>query len=191
MNERTFPPERAHKLDDPARSRWLPPEDVVEKLELTPGMTVADIGAGTGYFSIPIARKIEPGRVHAVDLQGQMLETLREKLSTDAITNVVVTEGSASATNLDAELCDLVFLANVWHELNDHAAVLDEARRILRSEGRLVILDWRKSIDPPPGPPTEHRVSMTETVDMLKAKAWRVERVTLVGKYSYLILASR
>lgn len=80
-NDRTFSPARAERLDDPARKQSLPPAQVVEALQLTGPMTVADIGAGTGYFAVPIARAVATGRVLAVDFQDEMLDFLRHKLA--------------------------------------------------------------------------------------------------------------
>lgn len=89
-------------------------------------MNVADVGAGTGYFSLPFARAIAPeGRLFAVDFQAEMLELLRGKLRADnAPGNIELRQGTASATGLPDASCDLVFLANIWHELDDHASVL-------------------------------------------------------------------
>jgi precorrin-6B methylase 2 len=84
MHDRVFKHTEAHKLEDPERLRWLPPAEVISHLRLLPGMKIADIGAGTGYFSIPIARAVgDGGRVPAADLQPEMLELLRQKLSQD------------------------------------------------------------------------------------------------------------
>ena len=83
MSDRIFNPGRIHKLEDPERLTWLPPLDVIRLLNLASGMSVADIGAGSGYFAIPFARTIAPtGRLFAVDLQPEMLEFLAAKLRT-------------------------------------------------------------------------------------------------------------
>jgi SAM-dependent methyltransferase len=79
-HERLFRPERAHKLDDPERLKWLPPEVVVRQLA-HPGLRVADVGAGSGYFALPLAPAVPPGgRVFAVDLQPEMLQILRARV---------------------------------------------------------------------------------------------------------------
>ncbi|MGA2183381.1 MAG: class I SAM-dependent methyltransferase [Bryobacteraceae bacterium] len=191
LNQRTFRPSDAHKLDDPDRLKWLPPADVIRVLAVQPGMTVADIGAGTGYFSIPFAREAgNAGRIFAVDLQPEMLEILRRKLAAaGAPANIEVIAGSAAQTNLTDRRCDLVFLANVWHELDEHAAVLRESARILGEAGRIAILDWRADVEQPPGPPLDHRIPAENVVRTLEIAGWRVEASRLVGQYSYLILA--
>lgn len=191
LNERTFRPSEAHKLEDPARLKWLPPADVVSLLALKPGMTVADIGTGTGYFAIPFAREVgDAGRIFAVDVQPEMLEMLRQKLAAASEpANVELVEGSAVQTNLGDRCCDCVFLANVWHELDQHAAVLSESARILREGGRIAILDWRADVEQPPGPPLNHRIPLKEVTRTLETAGWHVKLSRRVGKYSYLIVA--
>lgn len=191
MNERTFSAADAHKLEDPERLKWLPPNEVIASLELEAGISVADIGAGTGYFTLPIARAVgSSGKVHAVDFQTAMLDLLGKKLlEPNAPTNVTLVHGTATHTTLPDKCVDFVFLANVWHEVDDHALVLKEAARLLRKNGRLAILDWRPNVQQPPGPPLEHRIPVGTVVDTLKFNRWNVERSGNVGKFSYLIMA--
>ena len=191
MNERTFSAADAHKLEDPERLKWLPPTEVITSLELQAGRSVADIGAGTGYFTLPIARTVgSGGKVHAVDFQTAMLDLLGKKLlESNAPTNITLVHGTATHTTLPDTCVELVFLANVWHEVDDHALVLKEAARILRKSGRVAILDWRPNVQQPPGPPMEHRISANIVVDTLRFNGWNVGRSGNVGKYSYLIMA--
>ncbi|HCV43874.1 MAG TPA: SAM-dependent methyltransferase [Bacteroidetes bacterium] len=193
MNERTFSVADAYKLEDPERPKWLPPNEVITSLEIQSGMSVADIGAGTGYFTLPIARAVgSDGKVHAVDFQTGMLDLLGKKLlEPNAPTNISLIHGTATHTTLPSVCADLVFLANVWHEVDDHALVLKEAARILRKSGRMAILDWRPNVQQPPGPPIDHRISAKTVAETLKLNGWNVERSGNVGKYSYLILARR
>ena len=193
LNARTFRPDQAHKLEDPARLRWLPPAEVIGLLALRPGMTAADIGAGTGYFSIPFAREVgETGRILAVDLQPEMLEILGRKLrAAGAPANIELVAGSAARTNLADQCCDLAFLANVWHELDDHAVVLRESARILRPGGRIAVLDWRPDVEQPPGPPLDHRIAVEAVGRTMEAAGWHVEQPHAVGEFSYFVLAGR
>ena len=192
MSDRIFNPGRIHKLEDPERLTWLPPLDVIRLLNLASGMSVADIGAGSGYFAIPFARTIAPaGRLFAVDLQPEMLEFLAAKLRTsEAPSNLELIAGDATATNLADASCDLAFLGNVWHELDDQALVLLEMTRILRPGGRLAILDWRTDVPNPPGPPAGHRIAATDAATVLKDAGWQVLQATNVGSYNYLIEAA-
>ncbi len=187
MNERTFRASQAHKLEDPERLNSLPPAQVMASLGLRPGMVVADVGAGTGYFAIPFAREVD--RVFAVDFQPEMLDLLRQKLDvTGAPGNVELVAGSAVETGLKDGSCDLVFLANIWHELDDHAAVLREARRVLRGTGRVAVLDWRADVERPPGPPLDHRITMEAAASTLKDEGWNLQGSETIGVYSYMVV---
>lgn len=189
-HERMFRHEHAHLLDDPDRRRWLPADIVVQRLGLGPGMAVADVGAGTGYFALPVARAVVPGgQVIAVDVQPEMLQLLQARLEPGL--PVMLVEGEAAHTTLKDEGVDLVLLANVWHEVDDQVAVLAEAARILRPGGRVAILDWRADVQQPPGPPLEHRIPASEVRAALRANGWKVGTPEAVGHFSYMILAAR
>ena len=189
MNERTFHASQAHKLDDPQRKAWLPPQEVLAALRLRPPSVVADIGAGTGYFSLPLADAAETARVYAVDLQAEMLRLLEQKLSPQQAARITLLEGRATALPLAGASCDLVLMANLWHELDGRPAVLAECRRILREQGRVAILDWRPGVAQPPGPSLAHRIPMEAVVRELEESGWKRPDARSIGEYSYLVLA--
>ena len=190
-NDRTFRPEHAAKLDDPARQEWLPPSEILGCLGLASRMAMADIGAGTGYFALPAAKLLAPGELFAVDLEPQMLAVLGERASEANLINMRLVEGTAAATTLPDASCDVVLLANVWHELEDHADVLRECARILRAGGRVAILDWRADIDTPPGPPRAHRIDESAVRALLLSARWRVRNPPRTWQYSYLIMGEK
>ncbi|HTO94303.1 MAG TPA: methyltransferase domain-containing protein [Bacteroidota bacterium] len=192
MNDRTFHVSDAHKLEDPERLAWLPPGEVLGHLGSIEGLNIADIGAGTGYFALPFAHGTgAKGRVFAVDFQEGMLTLIRRKLAgTDTLGNVTLLHGEAADTGLQANSCDIVFLANVWHELDKTDNVLGEIRRVLRQGGRLAILDWRADTAPPPGPPAAHRVSEENLNSSLRRRGWNAAPPVHVGMYHYLQVAS-
>jgi SAM-dependent methyltransferase len=204
MHDRVFNPAESHRLEDPERLRFMPPAEVVAALELAPGMTVADVGAGTGYFALPVAQATSPGgRVFAVDVQREMLTRLDNKLrQLGASGNISLVEGDATDTTLPDASCDRVLIANVWHELGDPEGALREFARVLRAKGRLVLLDWRADVparsknapraeSDPPGPPAEHRIAVAEVAAMLGGNGWNVLSQRNVGGYSYLVVAER
>ena len=170
----------------------MPPDVVIDSLDFLPGMVVADIGAGTGFFALPFARAVAPaGKVWAVDLQPAMLKILEEKLHRKgAPDNVGLREGQATDTGLPDGSCDLAFLGNIWHELDEPGTVLAEIRRVLRPGGRVAILDWRTDVPYPPGPPLEHRVATSEAEATLQGANWHNLSARLLGLYSYLLVAS-
>jgi len=187
---RLFHHGHAHKLDDPERNTWLPPDGVLAALALRPGMAVADIGCGTGYFALPLARAVAPGgRIFAVDLQPEMLERLRAAAHGEPSIELVAAEATRT-TLVDASL-DLVFLSSVWHELDDHGAALGEFARLLRPQGRLALVDWRPDAVSPHGPPLELRVAGADVVATLGRHGWREATEVPLGAYSYLVSARR
>ena len=188
MHNRRFPSSEAYRLDLPARRIWLPPADVLVAMNVHSGQTVADVGAGTGYFSLPLADAVGlQGKVYAVDAQNEMLALLKQKLDEAAILNVELIHAEAVSTGLPQCSCDLFFAANVWHEFDDRAAVLKEAARVLKVGGQIAILDWRTDAPPEPGPPLDHRLDSSNAADALRSLGFQNITVAYVGLYSWLV----
>jgi ubiquinone/menaquinone biosynthesis C-methylase UbiE len=178
----------AGRLDNPERLLWIPPAMVIGALAIHPGDAIADIGAGTGFFSLPLAKAAgSPGLVFAVDCQAEMLRHLQFKLDTGSISNIRVINTAADSTGLPSESCDLVFMANVWHEFADRPAVLREARRILNARGRIAVLDWRPDAEPHPGPPLHHRISASDALEDMQSAGFTGVKQSNVGIYSWMV----
>lgn len=177
-----------HEIED--CEHWLSPDDLLTLLDVRPGMAVAEIGAGRAFYTIPIGRRVEQvGNVFAVEWRPWLMEELAVRLSgPDAPENVKLVEGRAAGTHLPTASCDLVILADIWHELEHQDAALDEARRILRATGRLAILNWRPDALCPPGPPIEHRVSMRKTLYTVEMKSWSLVKAADIGADGYLLV---
>jgi ubiquinone/menaquinone biosynthesis C-methylase UbiE len=190
VNDRVFPHVHAHKLEDPERLKWLPPAQVLAALNLRTGMRVADIGAGTGYFALPIAKPVgAKGHVYAVDLQPEMLAKLEAKLHDASVGNVSLHQGDASHVPLPDACCEVILFANLWHEINDHTAVVKEAARLLIPGGRVAILDWRAELDSPPGPPKQIRIPAQSVCEFLEQHGCGTASKQDIGEYSYIVIA--
>jgi ubiquinone/menaquinone biosynthesis C-methylase UbiE len=188
MSDRRFSATLAEKLDRPERLTWLPPTEVLRALDLRAGETIADIGAGTGYFTLPLAVSVgNRGKVYAVDSQQGMLEILRKKIDATAWENVEIVHAEADVTYLSSASCDLALFANVWHEFADRTAVLREAMRILKKSGRIAILDWRPDVEPEHWPPLGHRLSANSALMELLAGGFKAPSLINIGKYSWLV----
>jgi ubiquinone/menaquinone biosynthesis C-methylase UbiE len=188
MNDRLMDVSKADRLDEPERLLWLPPAMVIGALAVQLGDAIADIGAGTGYFSLPLAQAVGPlGLIYAVDCQAEMLGHLQIKLDAGGISNIRVINADADSTGLPNASCDLVFMANVWHEFEDRSAVLQEAKRILKTGGQIAVLDWRPDVEPEHGPPLHHRLSASDAADSLQAAGFAEVKQSNVGKYSWLV----
>lgn len=188
MTDKRFKASQAHRLDAPERLVWLPPAEVVQALGIQAGETVADIGAGTGYFSVPISKALGPtGDLYAVDAQQEMLALLTEKTNHHAVANVHQVHAEGDRTGLADGSCDLVFMANVWHEFPDRMATLREALRILKRPGRVALLDWRPDVDREPGPPLDHRISAADAANEMRAAGFEHVTERNIGRYSWLV----
>ena len=188
MNERRFNAAHAHRLDDPARRAWLPPAEVLAAMVLHSGETIADVGAGPGYFSLPLAQAVGPqGKVYAVDAQEEMLSLLRQKLDEFTLSIVELIHSEADNTGLPASCCDLVFAANIWHEFDDHAAVVRESARVLKAGGRIAILDWRPDVERVGGPPLEHRLDSSSAAQRISSAGFQPLTSTNIGRFSWLV----
>jgi ubiquinone/menaquinone biosynthesis C-methylase UbiE len=146
-------------LDRPERVEREQPDRVLDALHLDPHSTVADLGAGTGYFSLRLARRV--AKVLATDLQPEMLERLAANAARQRITNIETIHGGEHDAALPARCCDLVLLVDVYHELSDPPAVMAGIRRALTEHGRLVLIEYRGD-DPSVPIRAEHKMTLPQ-----------------------------
>jgi SAM-dependent methyltransferase len=138
------PPSQAGQDKQNSQERAQAERDVpklVEVLDLKPGMTVADVGAGGGNMSVVLAKWIGAGRVFSTDIGAKQLQLIRDNVKKDNLTNVTVLEGTAASNNLPAVCCDAIFLRNVYHHITELEAFNKSLVSSLKPGGRLAILD--------------------------------------------------
>lgn len=177
------PVNRAH-LDSDERRAYLDPDAILGAFGVGPGMIVADIGAGTGFFAIPAAKRVgAAGRVYALDLEPQMLEDLRARAGDTGVANIGVLRSEEERIPLPDASVDIAFLACVLHEL-DGPGTLRECARILKPAGYLAVVDWKK-IDQDIGPPMNHRLDEREARAFLQRSGFTPARTFEAGRYHY------
>lgn len=131
-------------LDREEREREEAPARALAMIGVTPGSTVADIGAGSGYFTERLSRLVGPrGRVFAIDIQPGMLELIAARVRRDGLTNVTIVLGEPANPRLPAGSLDLALMVDVYHELGDPQAVLRHVREALKPDGRLVLIEYK------------------------------------------------
>lgn len=167
-NERRFSgAERwARVFDDPARDRWQKPDDVIAALKLAPETTVADIGAGTGYFAVRLARAVPKGRVYAVDIEPDMVRYLGERAQREQLPNLQPVRGKPDDPQLPAPV-DRVLIVDTYHHIGDRVAYFERLRGRLKPGGEVAIIDFTP--ESPVGPPRSARVA----ADVVRAEMQR------------------
>jgi len=164
-------------LDRPEREAEEAPEQALDALGLHAGMTVADVGAGTGYMTLRMARRVGPaGKVYANDLQPEMLQKLRAKSQREKLSNIETVQGTERDPKLPPNTMDLVLLVDVYHEFSAPQAMLAGIRKSLKPDGRLVLLEYRKE-DPAVPIRPEHKMSVTEVKTEVEAEGYKLDQV--------------
>ncbi len=177
--EHHFDPEQSAKsFDDPARDAWQMPDRVIETLNLKPGQSVADIGAGTGYFSMRLAKSAAAPRVYAVDIEPEMVTYLKERAAKEGLKNVVAVQAGAEQPNLP-EPVDLVLVVDTYHHIGNRQAYFRKLSQRLKPGGRVAIIDFRA--DSPEGPPAEFRFPPERFQSEMRDAGYR-----LAAQYDFL-----
>jgi ubiquinone/menaquinone biosynthesis C-methylase UbiE len=173
MEHRFDDPERyAKSFDDPARDTWQMPGRVIDALGIAAEASVADVGAGTGYFSVRLAKAVPRGTVYAVDIEPSMLEYIRKRAATERLSNVVTVQAGTTGPNLPKPV-DLVLVVDTYHHLPDRPRYFRDLQKALVAGGRVAIIDFRK--DSPEGPPREFRFEADQIVDEMKQAGFRLD----------------
>lgn len=146
--------ESARRFDDPARDAWQMPDQVIAALHLKQGQTVADIGAGTGYFTVRLAKSDASPRVYAVDIEPSMVKYLQKRAAKEGLNNILPVQASPDEPNLP-EPVDLVLIVNTYHHIGDREAYFRRLATSVKPGGQVAIIDFKK--DSPEGPPREFR----------------------------------
>ena len=153
------------------------PDKALDALGTLAGATVADVGAGSGYFTVRLAARVgRNGRVYANDLQPEMLKMLGGRLARERVANVTLVQGTVDNPKLPAGSLDLVLMVDVYHEFSEPQKMLRAIRTALKPAGRLVLLEYRKE-DPDVPIRFEHKMSVQEAKVELEAEGFRLAKV--------------
>jgi len=180
-----FDAKKAEILDSIDRRKFLNPDSILKKAGIDSDTVLADLGCGSGYFTIPASFIVK--KVYAIDVQQEMLDIIGEKIRTGKIKNIETILSKESSIPLPDKSVDVLFMANVFHELDDRGGILKEAKRILSGRGRMIIIDWKK-IEMEFGPPVGERLTAEEVVSICEKGGFTMLERLEAGEYNYMLV---
>ena len=145
----------------------------IDKMRLSPGSIVADIGAGTGYYTFAIARKVPQGKVYAVEIQDEMIKYLEQKKTSTGISNVEIVKGTQQSPNLPDDSVDLAIMVDVYHELEFPREMLQAIKKSLKENGAILLLEY-KAEDPSIAIKPLHKMSVKQVSKEMAANGFKL-----------------
>ncbi len=187
-SHRRFNPANKAKLDDPERKKVLPPGKILAELNIKETDTVLDLGAGTGYFTLPAARLTK--KVIALDIEPEMLAVLRERVTESGFDHVELLEGAIEQIPLNADQVDKVIASLVLHEVEPLGAGIKEIKRVLKPGGRCLCLEWQKK-ETKQGPPLEHRLGLEALQQAFQDEGFKIISHSFPTEAHYILVVEK
>jgi ubiquinone/menaquinone biosynthesis C-methylase UbiE len=189
---RLFPPEDLGILESPDRDDWQQPDRIMDALLIADGSRVADLGAGGGWFTIRLARRVGPnGVVYAEDIQPQMIESIKRRVADQGLEGrVQPVLGTAEDPSLPGNL-DAVLIVDTYPQFSDPVTVLRHVVRALGPNGRVGIVDFKQDGAGGPGPPLEERLDPAVILRDAHEAGLRFLREETFLRYQYLLVFGR
>jgi ubiquinone/menaquinone biosynthesis C-methylase UbiE len=185
---RLFPPSDLGLLDAPDRDLWQRPDQIMDALGIADGSVVADIGAGSGWFTTRLARRVGPqGIVYAEDVQKEMMAAISRRVGREGFNNVKPVLGSDKDPHLSPASLDAALMVDAYHEVEDRVSMLSNLAKALKPQGRLGIVDFKLD-GTGPGPAPEERVSPDVVVNDAKKAGLRLIRQEPFLQYQYFLI---
>ena len=175
----------AHYFDDPARDAWQKPHEVIGALALRADAKVADIGAGTGYFTVRLAHMTPRGRVYAVDIEPDMVKYVTQRAEREHLANVRALLATPSDPRLP-EKVDRVLIVDTYHHIGEREAYFRNLRRYLRPGAEVAIIDFTPQS--PMGPPPSERIGREQVEREMQQAGYRLVRAPELLDHQYLLV---
>ncbi len=186
---RLFPPKDLGLLEGADRETWQKPDRIMDALGIGDGSVVADLGAGGGWFTVRLARRVGPnGLVYAEDVQQEMIAAIKRRVGREGLTNVRTVLGTAEDPGLPPSSVDAILIVGTYYELPDPVKLLANAARALRPHGRIGIVDFKKDGSGGPGPPLEERLDPEAIVRDAEAAGLRLLRRETSLPYQFFLI---
>jgi ubiquinone/menaquinone biosynthesis C-methylase UbiE len=187
QHTRLFRPEDLGELEGPDRDEWQSPEKIMDALGVGEGVVVADLGAGSGWFTIRLAGRVGPnGMVYAEDIQRQMIDSITRRVERMGLKNVRTVLGTANDPRLPAPV-DAVLIVDSYHEMEQPVTLLKNVARYLKPNGRIGIVNF-KSDGGGPGPDIEDRVAPERVIADARAAGLTLQSRQTFLKYHYMLV---
>ena len=178
---------------------WSEPNRILKKLSIGTNQSVADVGSGNGYFTLPLAELVHPAPVYAIDIDVGLLDDLDEKAEKAGISNIICLEGDArKLRSVLLERIDIAFIANTFHGIEEPTAFAEQAYQSLASDGRLIILNWHDRpkeetfiAGKPRGPPRKLRLTPEETQECIFSVPFTNTSLVELSPYHYALICER
>jgi ubiquinone/menaquinone biosynthesis C-methylase UbiE len=184
-----FDPSKLEKLDDPSRLELFDPPKVLKEFGLRKGMKVLDVGTGAGFYLPYLSQAVgEEGKVYAIDIEESAVKHAKRKVESLGLKNVEVLKSEENSVPLPESSVDFIFMAFVFHELENPVEFIKELRRVAKRFVYLAIIDWKKE-DRDKGPPAEEVYSEWEIGLILEDAGVKVGRVIELSKYAFGVYA--
>lgn len=185
---RLFPPSDLGLLDAPDRDLWQRPDQIMDAMGIADASVVADIGAGSGWFTIRLARRVGPrGLVYAEDVQKEMINAISRRVGREGFNNVIPKLGTNNDPRLPAGSLDAALMVDAYHEVEDRVSMLSNIAKALKPQGRLGIIDFRLD-GTGPGPAPEERVSPDVVVNDAKKAGLRLIKQEPFLQFQYFLI---
>ncbi len=185
---RLFPPSDLGLLESPDRDLWQRPDQIMDAMAIADASVVADIGAGSGWFTIRLARRVGPrGLVYAEDVQPEMINAISRRVQREGLTNVKPVLGRGSDPRLPQRSIDAVLIVDAYHEMQDRVTMLTNLARALKPQGRIGVVDFKLD-GTGPGPSPEERVSPDVVVKDAEKAGLRLIRQEPFLPYQYFLI---
>ena len=175
-------------LEDPNRENYQKPNDILDVLALKPGEVVADIGAGSGYFTVRFSNALkESGKVYAVDVSQDMIDYMNRRIQETNARNVTTVMAAADDPRLPDASVDRIFICDTWHHIENRSQYLTRLKKALRAGGQIIMIDFQKR-DLPVGPPVDMKIAREDLIQQMESSGFRLVQEHTFLPYQYFLV---
>ena len=175
-------------LEDPRRDAYQKPQEVMTALGIKSGEVIADIGAGSGYFTFRLAHHVgDKGKIYAVDVSPDMILHINRRIRELNVSNVVTILSDPDDPLLPDHSIDRFFFSESWHHIENQTKYLALMKRMLKPGGEVVMIDFKKK-NLPVGPPLQMRIAREDLIHQMESHGFRLKREYTFLPYQYFLI---